>query len=121
MKKVDKLIFWGVLFLSCAMLFASNLLFGNVKDTRIVILLNGKEYASYAQNALTSPKQLEIKTENGYNKIILSEEGAKIKEADCRDGQCIGMIKNAGEMLVCLPHRLVIKIDGKSEVDGVAY
>ena len=42
-------------------------------------------------------------------------------DSDCKDRQCIGEIQKSGEMIVCLPHKLIVKIEGSGEVDGVAY
>ena len=51
---------------------------------------------------------------------------AYISEASCPDKQCMkqGKISRAGEMLVCLPNRVVVKIvDSKKDepvIDGVS-
>ncbi len=121
MTKTDKLIFWGVLLAAVLLLLFSNVIFARTGGETIIISLNGKEYARYGQDALSRPKTLEIQTEFGYNKIEVSNKGARVIDADCRDKQCIGEIRKAGEMIVCLPHRLVVKIEGSGEVDGVAY
>ncbi len=45
----------------------------------------------------------------GYNKIIITENGAKVTEADCPDKLCIEQSKRGTYPIVCLPHRLVIE------------
>lgn len=121
MTKTDKIIFWGVLLASVLFLLFSNVIFAGNGGKTIVIERSGKEYARYEQDALTTPKTLEIQTEFGYNKIEVSDKGVRITESDCKDKQCIGQISKTGEIIVCLPHRLVVKIEGNREVDGVAY
>ena len=121
MTKTDKIIFWSVLLSAVLFLLFSNMFFAKAGGGSIVIELSGKEYARYGQAALAKPKTLEIKTEFGYNKIDVSNNGARVLESDCKDKQCIGEIHKIGEMIVCLPHRLVVKIEGNGEVDGVAY
>ena len=121
MTKTDKLIFWSVLLSAVFLLLFSNVIFSKTGGETIVIELGGKEYARYQQNALSQPKTLEIQTEFGYNKIEVSNRGARIMDSDCKDRQCIGEIHKSGERIVCLPHRLIVKIEGSGEVDGVAY
>ena len=43
-----------------------------------------------------------------------------MKEANCRDGLCIhqGKMKNAAKTIVCLPHKLVVRLEGDSAPDG---
>jgi len=62
----------------------------------------------------------------GTNKLVIKDGKAYIEEASCPDKQCMkqGKISKAGEMLVCLPNRVVIKIvDANKEepiIDGVS-
>lgn len=57
------------------------------------------------------------------NVIEVGGGRAAIVEADCPDGLCVktSWLQNAGEMAICLPHQLVLRIIGESEVDGIAY
>ena len=121
MTKTDKMIFWGTLLLSCVLLLFSNVVFAPQGDETIVIEQNGRVYASYQKSTLHTEETIEIQTEYGYHQIALSSQGARVVKTDCKDKQCVGEISTAGDMLICLPHRLVIKICGNGEVDGVAY
>ena len=62
----------------------------------------------------------------GTNKLVIKDGKAYIEEASCPDKQCMkqGKISKAGEMLVCLPNRVVIKIVDANEeepiIDGVS-
>ncbi len=121
MTKTDRMIFWGTLALSVLLLFCTRLLFLPAGEQTIVIEQNGKVYASYQKSGLHQAKQLAIQTEQGYHLLEVSSQGAKVLETDCKDRLCVGEIHKPGELLVCLPQRLVIKIQGNGEVDGVAY
>ncbi|MFP5528231.1 NusG domain II-containing protein [Peptococcus simiae] len=50
-----------------------------------------------------------------YNIIEVSPGAIRIKEANCPDQICVnqGAISNGVEPIVCLPHRLMIKIDDR--------
>lgn len=72
------------------------------KDTRVVLTCNGR----------------------GNNILEIKDGYADITEADCRDELCVRQkkISKNGESLVCLPHKLLVKVTGgtKNELDAVA-
>ena len=94
----------------------------------------GKQYARvtvdgkpYEMLELTNETQeLEIKTKYGYNLLVVHDGGIEMTDADCPDKLCLtfGHIKNLGQTIICLPHRVMVEIvnDNGSggEVDGVA-
>lgn len=58
-----------------------------------------------------------INSDNGhFNKVVIQKNKISISEADCPDKVCMktGPISNPGDTLVCLPHKLIIIIEGKS-------
>lgn len=93
------------------------------KGDFLVVTQDGKDIGRFF---LTEEKEIPILNENGeFNLLIIQENEAYIKEANCPDGLCIKQhpISRQGESLICLPHRLVVTIESlqKSDVDGVAY
>ncbi|OUM94587.1 MAG: hypothetical protein A9Z00_10395 [Thermobacillus sp. ZCTH02-B1] len=60
------------------------------------------------------PREIEIRTARGVNVLRVSEKGVQMIEADCPDKLCIAMgrIDAAGESIVCLPHRVWVKMVG---------
>lgn len=61
---------------------------------------------------------------DGYNIICIKNGKVWVKDADCKGKDCIrsGKISKAGEAIICMPHRLTIKIisDSAAETDGVS-
>ena len=58
----------------------------------------------------------------GHNTVVLRGESAVMQWADCRDQVCVrtGVLTRAGQVAVCLPHRVVLKLVGaQSEVDAI--
>ena len=59
-----------------------------------------------------------------YNILQISDGKASITDANCGDHTCVhtGAVSREGETIVCLPHRLTVRIEGGSpvDVDGVA-
>ena len=65
-----------------------------------------------------------IAGEGGTNTVVIRGGTARVTEADCPDKVCVhtGEIRYSGQTIVCLPHKLVVKIEGgeKQETDAVA-
>lgn len=78
----------------------------------VSIQINGKEIKSVKLSKDIIGKTYEIETEFGKNVLQFGDGEVKIIEASCLDKLCIeqGTIKNVGQLLVCLPNRLVVEI-----------
>ena len=83
------------------------------------IYVDGELYKKIDLDAVAVAYDIEIRTEFGYNKIHVVNGGISVTESDCRDHICIeqGEIDNEAVPIVCMPHRLVIEIEGDA-VDG---
>lgn len=73
---------------------------------------------------LSEEKTIVLGDEGDTNTLVISGGEAYISDADCPDKLCVrqGRVKYDGETIVCLPHRLVIEIDGgeKNPLDAVS-
>ncbi len=60
----------------------------------------------------------EIKNDTNefYNKYQIKNNSVSMLESNCKDKICVNMktIKNTGEMIVCLPHKVYISIQKNS-------
>ena len=58
------------------------------------------------------------------NTLVIEGGKARVVEASCPDKICVGQgaVQYAGESIVCLPHKLVITVEGgpPPELDGTA-
>ena len=57
---------------------------------------------------------------DGHNVIVLWGKTAVMQSADCPDQVCVrtGRLTRAGQVAVCLPHRVILKLTGTS-TDGI--
>lgn len=90
----------------------------------VKITLDGKEYGTYS---LDEDREIEIKTDNGNNKVEIHDKSVEMKEADCPDKYCVkqGEINKIRQNIVCLPHKIVVEIisadsSKQNEVDAIA-
>ncbi len=114
----DILLVFAVLLLAAAgYLFVH---FTGAAGDRVVVLIDGKETVSYP---LSEDLETVIRTGENTNTLVISEGKASVRDATCPDGICVDHrpISKEGETIVCLPHKVVIKVvsTGKNDVDIV--
>lgn len=113
---IKKNVFWAVLFaVICA---AGIALFLALRTggggTVAVISINGEEYQRIDLSAVKESYDIELDTEYGHNTIHVEPGAISVTAADCPDKICVnqGRITGAGVPIVCIPHRLIIQIEG---------
>lgn len=113
MKKRDLILIAAALVLAGALYAVSQLSLG-VQASTIVVTVDGQERL---RRPLAVEDSYEIRQEDGAVNIVAVEDGAVyMKEVNCRDGLCIrqGRMKNGAKTIVCLPHKLVVRITGEA-------
>lgn len=82
--------------------------------TVAVITVDGEEYDRIDLSKVTESYDIQIDTQYGHNTIHVEPGRISVTEADCPDGICVaqGAIDKGGVPIVCMPHRLVVKIEG---------
>ena len=91
-----------------------------------LVELDGAEYATLSLDNDTS---LTVTTDQGTNTIVVRNHEVSVESADCPDLVCVNHapISLTGEVIVCLPHKLVITIksdnpakESEGSIDAVA-
>lgn len=100
----------------------------DVANKYVSIQVNGKEINKIPLTDDMIGEIVEIETEYGTNVIEFSDGELKIIDASCLDKLCIkqGAISQVGQLLVCLPNRLVVEIRSDdtttpNEIDNMAF
>lgn len=62
----------------------------------------------------------EIKTDSGYNIVVIEDGYVFINEADCKNQVCVktNKINKVEQSIVCLPHKLSVRIISKDNKEG---
>lgn len=73
------------------------------------VSLDGKALGSYS---LSEDRTVEIKSEGGYNILVIKDGEAYVSEASCPDGICSAHkpISRDGESIICLPNKVVVSV-----------
>ena len=76
----------------------------------VKVTVDGELYGIYS---LQKDQKVEIKTENGYNILVIEDGKAYVKDASCPDGICSSHrpIKHTGASIICLPNKVVVSIE----------
>jgi hypothetical protein len=125
LKKGDLII---VLILAAAVIswFGVNKL-GELQDERqVVIETNGDVYKVIPMETGMKQQEIHIELENAkYIDIVVDEDGAYVKDVICPDKVCqkTGVVSKVSQSIVCLPNKVVVYIEGKteSEVDDISF
>ena len=122
MKKGDVIILsviLAVMLLSFGVFWTSG---QKTENRQAVIIVDGAEYARYKLSPKFS-EIIEIDTQFGYNKLEINCGKIRMLDASCEDKIDVktGTIEKVNETIICLPNRVLVTIQGQSEVDMVSY
>lgn len=120
MTKWDKYLIVLILVISISSMFYIKNLATNQDDKYIVIEVNGSEYKKITFSDKDKAKYLDIDTQYGFNKLQIEEGKVRVIDASCPDKLDVkqGFIKDVGEVIVCLPNRMVVEIKGEKNPDN---
>ena len=87
-------------------------LFG-AKAEVVVVKIDGETVSEYS---LDEDCEVEIKSGDGYNILIIEDGKARVERASCPDGICSEHrpISRGGESIICLPNKVVIEVHASS-------
>ena len=116
MKKKDLILAGAVLLLAGILALALRLPKTENGNT-MKVTVDGEVYGTYS---LAENQTVRIQTDHGTNVLVIENGSAHMEEADCPDGYCKrqGTISRVNETIVCLPHKLVVRLEGDSAPDG---
>ena len=126
MKRGDKIVYIGVALTVLISLFFSYLVLFRVQTIGIAsfeVLVDGvRVRAGELPRGAQEPMELLIASSRGFNILSVSQDGVVIVSADCPGGDCLRFprIERAGRTIVCLPHRLLVRLvaSGSDDRDG---
>lgn len=118
-RKADWVLF--AVLLAAALLMLIFLFIGGERGENVVISVDSETYGTYP---LIENREIRI-DRNGHENVVTIEDGTVyMKSADCKNQNCVeqGTISQTNESIVCLPNRVVVRIEGgnSDEYDVIA-
>ncbi|MHC6179482.1 NusG domain II-containing protein [Clostridium sp. JNZ X4-2] len=119
MKKGDKIAAIAILILIISSFIGvfSYKLYVKGSHKTAVIKQDGKIIKTIDLDKVKDKQQFRIKYNTSHFNLVEVEKGKiRIADADCPDKICVktGWISKPGENIVCLPHKLIINIQGNN-------
>jgi len=128
MKSGDKLVGIVLLIIVVIALIVTSIYKTSIKGSEniAVIKSEGKLLKAIDLNKVVEPQEFIIKTDKGnYNIISVKHNGIRVKAADCPNQVDVKVrwISQPGELIVCLPNKLIISINGDANkaIDGGTF
>ncbi|MBE6036192.1 MAG: NusG domain II-containing protein [Clostridiales bacterium] len=114
---------WDILLAAVLVLLigASWLLFlpqnGAGPEAYALVQVNGEDRGRYP---LSEDTAFTVEWDGHRNLVEIRNGKVSVTEANCGNGQCIkmGEIDSAGEMIVCLPNKMVITVESEGPQQG---
>ena len=126
MKKWDVIIIIGLVIISFipeTVIFITT--YNKYNSFYVEVYSKGKLYKKFPLKKDAEKITITLDNELGTNVIEINKAQVKITDANCPDKICVKAhaISKPGEVLICLPHKLVVKIigEGKQETDEVSF
>jgi hypothetical protein len=110
MKKKEILIFAIIFVIAATSILIMEL--RQTSDTKtLLITVDGEEYKRIPVDTATNAS-FTIETEYGYNNVVIVNGAVDVVSADCKNQVCVNTKEatKAGDIIVCLPHKVVIEI-----------
>ena len=121
-RKADIILFIALVVIGLAASAALSLSHGEAgAGAKVVIESGGELYATYP---LSEDLTISVPAPGrGENVVEISGGTVSVKEASCKKQVCVrhGAISKTGESIVCLPNRLVVRIQSGSAEEGGGY
>ena len=127
MKKGDKI---TAIVIACILVISSVCVFAYMKFSAgshhiAEIKQDGKVIKTVDLDKVKDGQDIRISYDTDHYNIVRIEKGRiRITDADCPDKVCVktGWITQPGQSVICLPHKLIIKIEGGSkDIDSNVY
>ena len=117
MTKGDKFLIGLLIVASIVSLFAIKKYGLSFNEKYVSVQVDGEEIKQIYFDKKMVGKTIPVETEFGYNLIEMGEDSVRVIEASCPDKLDVkqGSISKPGEIIVCLPNRLIVEIKGERD------
>lgn len=132
-RKADIILF--ILLVTAGLAVTAALAMSHSGGDTVIIQSGGDLYATYSlfedrTIEVPAPGSAKAADQSGsghkytkYNIVVIKDGKVSVTEASCKNQVCVrhGEISRSGESIVCLPNRLVVRIEGGSPEEGGGY
>lgn len=133
MRKADMVLAVTVVLVAAVAMVGQSLGRDAIAPSAVQVRVDSREFARIPLPSVTKVTAVEVPTTLGGEAVVevASDGRARMVESDCPDQVCVrtGWITRPGQVIVCLPNRIVVRLEGSPEdvgqssdgIDGIAY
>ncbi len=121
----------AIVLLAAAALMVGRGLGRSVQDGHeVVVEVDNREFRRVAISQVSQAIAFDVPAPGRHKAVVeVAADGrARVRESDCPDRVCVrtGWISRPGEVVICLPNRIVVRMEGgprgaRPSLDGIAY
>lgn len=126
MKKITKcdiLLITFIVVINCIFLILGGQRVTGLGVAEVLIYVDGELAGDYVIGRGYTDEFI-INSDSGYNAIRTEDGYVWVEDSDCPDQLCMrqGRISSVGQVIICLPHKLAVKVTGTTggNVDAVS-
>ena len=119
--KAGDIVVIALLLVLSLIIFLTSLPSKSTPAATVVVSVDGEIYGRYS---IDKDREITVESRGHVNIIEINGGAVRVKSADCPDRTCVsqGWISKGGEVIVCLPARLTVTLEGGQEqVDTIVY
>jgi len=118
MNKKDLLVL-SIIFLIISLAYIISSFHKTGGDT-VLIQVDGKDFLHLS---LDEDRIVKVSGPLGVSIVEIKDGRVRMLSSPCPDKLCIkeGYIDKAGQVIICIPNRIVIKIEGRAGLDALTY
>ncbi|HHY14041.1 MAG TPA: NusG domain II-containing protein [Thermoanaerobacterales bacterium] len=125
LKKGDKILILSI-FIFCFFIFVlgGTFIYGAFETKYVIIEASGVEVNRFVLGPDTKAEKVEVKGIAGYSIVEIGKDKVRMYYSPCDNKDClkVSWISKPGQMIVCLPNQIAVKIVGaKTVVDDTTY
>ena len=120
-KKADIILF--IIILAVGLVITVLPFTGTVSDPQVKVTVDGETYGIYSLSEDRTVDIVQETPDGTLTNILVIEDGkCHMESASCRNQICVnhGAISGRGQVIVCLPNKVVVEIVGGGDVDVVS-
>jgi hypothetical protein len=121
-KPGDALVYGLVAVIMVAGFVNMRIMMENTRDRLAIVEMDGKVIHTVRLEQNMEAQKIRVDADEGkYNIVFIEYDFIEIMESNCPDQVCVGWgrIRYAGQTIVCLPFRIVIRITGRAVEDPI--
>ncbi len=92
----------------------------SIRGDNVIIQVEGKNFSRFS---LSENRTVKVYGPLGISILEIKNGKVRMFSSPCPDKLCVreGYISKPGQMIICVPNRVIVKIEGRANLDALTY